>query len=289
MNLIFFLKLVSLRFPIKQRFTCLLSLFNGYGGQYTMGWGWVDIPMVYRPPYPWYIDPLPMVYRPPYHIQLLTFNAVYSWLYVSLGQSFIDQVRIVMSRLKLKVNNCLLNNKEFFKLFKSMFNKIGYNCFIIFQDYLNIKILKYDENFEILWNFWVLKLLNFNFFLDNFDPLPMVYWSPYPWNIDPLPMVYRPPYLWYFDPPTHGILTPLSMVYWPPTHGILNPYPWYIDPPIHGILTPLPIKYRPPYTWYFDLPAYLLIRNGGFKIPWRFNLPYREVQFSIRGFNIPWM
>jgi hypothetical protein len=30
------------------------------------------------------------------------------------------------------------------------FNKIGYNCFIIFQDYLNIKILKYDENFEIL-------------------------------------------------------------------------------------------------------------------------------------------
>ena len=61
-----------------------------------------------------------------------------------------DQVRIVMSRLKLKVNNCLLNNKEFFKLFNSIFNKIGYNCFIIFQDYLNIKILKYDENFEIL-------------------------------------------------------------------------------------------------------------------------------------------
>ena len=54
-----------------------------------------------------------------------------------------------MSRLKLKVNNCLLNN-DFFKLFNSIFNKIGYNCFIIFQDYLNIKILKYDENFEIL-------------------------------------------------------------------------------------------------------------------------------------------
>jgi hypothetical protein len=44
----------------------------------------------------------------------------------------------------------LLNNKEFFKLFNSIFNKIGYNCFIIFQDYLNTKILKYDENFEIL-------------------------------------------------------------------------------------------------------------------------------------------
>ena len=58
-----------------------------------------------------------------------------------------DQVCIVMSRLKLKVNNCLLNNKE---LFNSIFNKIGYNCFIIFQDYLNIKILKYEIFFEIL-------------------------------------------------------------------------------------------------------------------------------------------
>ena len=119
------------------------------------------------------------------------------WL---LMRSTHDQVHIVMSRLKLKVNNCLLNNKEFFKLFNSIFNKIGYNCFIIFQDYLNIKILKYDENFEILWNFWVLKfyifflifkfsnflkLLNFKFFLENFDPLPMVNW--------PLPMVFLPP------------------------------------------------------------------------------------------------
>jgi hypothetical protein len=148
-----------------------------------------------------------------------------------------------MSRLKLKVNNCLLNNKEFFKLFNSIFNKIGYNCFIIFQDYLNIKIFK----FEILWNFWVLKfyifflifkfwnflkLLNFKFLLENFDPLPMVY---------------RPPYPWYFDPPIHGILTPLPMVYWPP-------YPWYIDPPTHGILTPLPMENRTPYPWYFDPP-----------------------------------
>ena len=110
-----------------------------------MGMG-VNIPWV------WGVD-IPMVYRPPYPIQLLTFNAVYY------------QVRIVMSRLKLKVNNCLLNNKEFFKLFNSIFNKIGYNCFIIFQDYLNIKILKYkmyDENFEILWNFWV--FLNFQIF-----------------------------------------------------------------------------------------------------------------------------
>ena len=72
----------------KQRFTCLLSLFNWYGGQYTMGRGLI---------YPWYIDPpthsistpLPMVYRPPYPIQLLTFNAVYSWLY-GPGQWMID-------------------------------------------------------------------------------------------------------------------------------------------------------------------------------------------------------
>jgi hypothetical protein len=27
----------------------------------------------------------------------------------------------------------------------------------------------------------------------------------------------------------------------------------------------------------------------GLKIPWVFNLPYRGGQFSIRGFNIPWM
>ena len=199
-----------------------------------MGWGVGRYTHGISTPYPWYIDPLLMVYRPPYHIQLLTFNAVYSWLYVSLGQSFIDQVRIVMSRLKLKVNNCLLNNKEFFKLFKSMFNKIGYNCFIIFQDYLNIKILKSYEIFEF-WNFIYffqfsnfLKLLNFEFILENFDPLPMVYRPPYPWNI---------------DPPTHGISTPLPMVFWPPTHGILTPlsmvywphYPCYIDPLTHDI------------------------------------------------------
>jgi hypothetical protein len=42
-----------------------------------------------------------------------------------------------------------------------LFGVLGYNCFIIFQDYLNIKILKYDENFEILWNFWVLKFYKF--------------------------------------------------------------------------------------------------------------------------------
>jgi hypothetical protein len=36
-----------------------------------------------------------------------------------------------------EVYGTTLNNKEFFKLFKSIFNKIGYNCFIIFQDYLN--------------------------------------------------------------------------------------------------------------------------------------------------------
>ena len=66
---------------------------------------------------------------------------------------------------------------------------------------------------------------------------------------------------WYFDPPTHGISTP---------------YPWYFDPPIHGILTSLPI------SW--------LEMGGGVKIPWGFNLPYRGGgQFSIRGFNIPWM
>ena len=45
----------------KQRFTCLLSLFNGYGVNIPWVRG-VDIPMVYRPPYPWYIDP-PTLYN----------------------------------------------------------------------------------------------------------------------------------------------------------------------------------------------------------------------------------
>ena len=50
------------------------------------------------------------------------------------------------SMIEIKSITALLNNKEFFQLFN---NKIGYICFIIFQDYLNIKMLKYDENFEI--------------------------------------------------------------------------------------------------------------------------------------------
>jgi hypothetical protein len=94
----------------------------------------------------------------------------------------------------------------------------------------------------------------------------MVFWSPPPC------MVYRTP--------THGILTPLpivnqTMVYrtsYPcyiehPTHGILTPYPWYIETPMHGISNPLPI-------------SWLEMRE--------FNLPNRGIQFSIRGFNIPW-
>jgi hypothetical protein len=64
------------------------------------------------------------------------------------------------------------------------------------------------------------------------------------------------------------------MVYWPS-------YPWYFD---HLLM-----EYWPPYTSYFDLPAYLLIRNGGVKIPWGFNLQYKGGQFSIRRFNIAWM
>jgi hypothetical protein len=37
---------------------------------------------------------------------------------------------------------------------------VGYNCFIIFQYYyLNIKILKFYENFEIYENIIILKFL----------------------------------------------------------------------------------------------------------------------------------
>ena len=72
-----------------------------------------------------------------------------------------------------------------------------------------------------------------------------------PWYIDPIPMVFWPPYPWYIDTPTHGISTP--------THGILTPYPWYKYPLTHGILTPyqwymepLPMAYRHSYPWYID-------------------------------------
>ena len=66
----------------------------------------------------------------------------------------------------------------------------------------------------------------------------------------------------------------------PVSYGILTPLPMVIWPAIHGILTPLPMVYRTPYPWYFDPPAYLLIRNEGVKIPWAFNLPYRGVSFQ---------
>ena len=125
-------------------------------------------------------------------------------------------------------------------------------------------------SFEILYIFFIFQILNFKFFLENFDPLAIVY---------------RPPYPWYIDPSTHGILNPLPMVYWPP-------YPWYFDPPTHDILTSLHI-------------FWLEMGGGGFKIPWGFNLPYRggsifnkgvqytmdvnwpRVQFTM-GFKVPY-
>ena len=109
-----------------------------------------------------------------------------------------------------------------------------------------MKILKSYEIFELKFYIFFLifkfsnflKLLNFKFFWENFDP-------PTDGISTPLLMVYRPPYLWYFDPPTHGILTPYPWYIDPPTHGILTP-------PTHGILTPLPMVYRPPYPWYIE-------------------------------------
>ena len=73
---------------------------------------------------------------------------------------------------EIKSITALSNNKEFFKLFNSIFNKIGYNCFIIFQDYLNIKILKCHEFFEILWKFRFKKKINFEIWNSIFSTLP---------------------------------------------------------------------------------------------------------------------
>jgi hypothetical protein len=87
----------------------------------------------------------------------------------------------------------------------------------------------------------------------------MVFWPPYLWNIDP-------PYPWYFDPPIHEMSTPYPMVYW-------SPYPWYFDPPTHDILISLPI------SW--------LEMGGQNTMGVQFTI--QRGQFSIRGFNIPWM
>jgi hypothetical protein len=65
--------------------------------------------------------------------------------------------------------------------------KILKSCEIF--EFWNFIYIFYFSNFQIFKNFWTL-----NFFLENFDPLPMVY---------------RPPYPWYIDPPTNGISTPL--------------------------------------------------------------------------------
>jgi hypothetical protein len=62
----------------------------------------------------------------------------------------------------------------------------------------------------------------------------------------------------------------------PVSYGILTPLPMVIWPAIHGILTPLPMVYRTPYPWYFDPPAYLLIRNEG-------GQNTTGVQFTIQG------
>ena len=50
-------------------------------------------------------------------------------------------------------------------------------------------------SFEILYIFFIFQILNFKFFLENFDPLAIVYRPP-------LPMVYQSPYQWYIDLPT---------------------------------------------------------------------------------------
>ena len=68
---------------------------------------------------------------------------------------------------------CTLNGKELDTGHNSSPNSELWYCFIIFQDYLNIKILKFFENFEIIyeilkmfWNF--VKFWNLKFF-ENVD------------------------------------------------------------------------------------------------------------------------
>lgn len=95
----------------------------------------------------------------------------------------------------------------------------------------------------------------------NSNPYPLAFRTPTHGISNPLPIV--------FQTPTHSILNPIPMVWWPPS------YPWYVDPPpTHCISNHLPI------SW---------LKMTVLKIPRGFNLPYRGVHFSIRGFNIAWM
>jgi hypothetical protein len=62
---------------------------------------------------------------------------------------------------------CTLHDKKLDTGHNSSPNSELWYCFIIFQDYLNIKILKFFENFEILYEFLKINL-NLIFF-ENFD------------------------------------------------------------------------------------------------------------------------
>ena len=189
----------------------------------------------------------------------------------------------------------LWNFGMFWKFMK--FLKLKFFFFIIFKFSNFSKVLTEYTSHEV-YSLWgrvekmpIRKMRN-SFFFDKWyfdppthgilNPLPIVYRPPYPWYIDPLPMV--------FWPPTHGISIPLSMLFWPAYPWYIDPIPmprWYIDPLTHGTLTPLsmvfwppiPMEYWSPYAWYFDLPAYLLIRNGG-------GQNTMGVQFTIQGGSV---
>ena len=125
-----------------------------------------------------------------------------------------------------------------------------------------------------------------------YNPLPMVYRTPYPWCnkpptygiLNPQPKVYQPH--------IHGISNPLPMVFWttypcfsypttrvimnpsyqwyiePLTHGILYPYQWYNEPPTHGISNP--------FLWYYETALLIKMR--------RFNLPWCGYKYHDRNF-----
>ena len=158
-----------------------------------------------------------------------------------------------------------------------------------------MKILKsYEifESFEILWKlriliffwkFWTLKFYMKSLKLLTEYTSHKVYslWG----RVGKMPIRKKQNSLlfdkWYFDPPTHGISTPLPMEYRPL-------YPWYFDPPTHGISTPLPMEYRTPtHECLTSLPISWL--EMGVKKNMGVQFIIQGGQFSIRGFNIPWM
>ena len=86
------------------------------------------------------------------------FFLCWSWqLFVAKGGSHLKKVSENETRM---YTLCILNGKKLDTGHSSSPNSELWYCFIIFQDYLNIKILKFFENFELFKKKLINKITN---------------------------------------------------------------------------------------------------------------------------------